>query len=135
MDVERPSSGKGDILNVAVFQGRKSKADFGLISQTGIYGIVFVDKNGTGVPSDGDKFIGKVNVILDGKLIQRSDPHGAFYFRKVSPGQHIISIDINTLALNMVPLVKLKNSIDVVEGTNYMFNIPVQIKKAEGEQN
>ncbi len=34
----------------------------------------------------------------------------------------------------MVPLVKLENKIDVAEGTNYMFNIPVQIKKAEGEE-
>jgi len=119
-------------LNVEVFQGRLSHADFGLTSQTGIYGIVFVDKNGTGVPNDNDKFIGKVKVILDGKIIQKSDPHGAFYFRKVSPGPHIVSIDINTLAINMVPLVKLKNKIDVTEGTNYMFNIPVQIKQAEG---
>ena len=36
-------------LNVEVIQGRVSHADFGLISQTGIYGIVFVDKKGTGV--------------------------------------------------------------------------------------
>jgi len=121
-------------LNVAIVQGRTSKADFGLVSQTGIYGIVFVDKNGTGIPSDNDIFIGKVKVILDGKDTQKSDSHGAFYFRNVVPGQHIISIDLNTLALNMVPLVKLKNKIDVAEGTNYQFNIPVQVKKAEGEQ-
>jgi hypothetical protein len=121
-------------LSVEVFQGRKAKADFGLISQTGIYGIVFVDKNGSGVPNDSDQFIGKVKVVLDGKIIQKSDSHGAFYFRKVSPGQHIIAIDINSLALNMVPLVKLENTINVAEGTNYMFNIPVQVKQAEGGQ-
>jgi hypothetical protein len=121
-------------LNVEIIQGRKTQANFGLISQTGIYGIVFVDKSGTGIPNDQDKFIGKVQVVLDGKIIQKSDSHGAFYFRKVAPGRHIISVDINTLALNMVPLVKLKNSIDVTEGTNYMFNIPVQIKQAASEQ-
>ena len=54
---------------------------------------------------------------------------GHFISGRSSPGQHIISIDINTLALDMVPLVKLKNKIDVAEGTNYMFNIPVQIKQ------
>ncbi|MBF0570682.1 MAG: hypothetical protein HQL12_02300 [Candidatus Omnitrophica bacterium] len=122
-------------LNVRVKQGREAKADFGLISQTGIYGLVFVNKNGNGVPNEGDRFIGKVKVILDGKTIQVSDSHGAFYFRKVSPGQHTISIDINTLAINMVPTVKLQNKIDVPEGVNYMFNIPVQIKQAEGEEN
>jgi len=121
------------LLNVQVIQGRQSKADFGLTSQTGIYGIVFVDKNGSGTPNSGDQFIGKVKVILDGKTIQKSDSHGAFYFRKVSPGEHIISVDINSLTLNMVPLVKLRNKIDVAEGTNYMFNVPVQIKQQEGE--
>jgi hypothetical protein len=34
----------------------------------------------------------------------------------------------------MVPLVKLKNTIDVAEGTNYMFNIPMKIEKAESEE-
>jgi hypothetical protein len=121
-------------LNVRVFQGRKTQADFGLTSQTGIYGLVFVSKNGSGIPNDTDKFIGKVKVVLDGKIIQKSDPNGAFYFRKVSPGQHIISIDLSTLALDMVPLVKLKNKIDVAEGTNYMFNIPIKIEKAESEE-
>ena len=121
-------------LNVEIIQGRKTHADFGLISQTGIYGIVFVDKNGSGIPNDVDKFIGKVRVTLDGKIVQKSDSHGAFYFRKVSPGEHVISIDINSIAINMVPLVKLKNEINVAEGTNYMFNIPVQIKQAEGGQ-
>ncbi len=121
-------------LNVRVFQGRTSHADFGLTNQTGIYGIVFVSKNGSGVPNEGDQFIGKVRVVLDGKIIQRSDSHGAFYFRKVTPGQHIISIDINSLVLNMVPLVKLKNKIDDAEGANYMFNIPIKIEKAENEE-
>ncbi len=73
-------------LNVRIIQGRKTQADFGLISQTGIYGMVFVDKNGTGVPNDGDKFIGKVKVILDGKIIQKSDSHGSILFQKSLSG-------------------------------------------------
>ena len=122
-------------LHVPVFQGRKSKADFGLISQTGIFGLVFVSKHGTNVPNEGDRFIGKVEVVLDGKIIQKSDSNGAFYFRKATPGEHTISININSIPLNMVPLVKLQNKIDVGEGINYPFNIPLQIKEAEGEEN
>ena len=112
-----------------------SKSDFGLISQTGIYGIVFVSRNGTNTPSEGDQFIGKVKIILDGHEIQKSDSHGEFYFRKVSAGTHTISIDINSMAINMVPQVKLKNTIDVAEGSNFDFNIPVEIKKADNEDN
>jgi len=117
-------------LVVHILQGRKSHADFGFISQTGIYGLVFVDPTGTGVPRSTDKFVPKVHIILDGKISQRSDSHGAFYFRKVAPGDHIISIDLNTLPLDMVPRIKLKNKITVVDGTNYVFNVPVQIKEA-----
>jgi hypothetical protein len=121
-------------LNVRVVQGRVSHADFGLIVQTGIYGLVFVDKNGSGVPMEGEQFVGKVRVIMDNHIIQLSDSHGAFYFRNVPPGDHTISVDINTLPLNMVPLLKLINKINVAEGTNYMFNIPVKFEKAEGDQ-
>jgi hypothetical protein len=121
-------------LNVQITQGRKSQADFGLISQTGVYGIVFVDQNGSGIPNSGDQFIGKVKVVLDGNVIQKTDTYGSYYFRKVTPGWHTISIDINSLALNMVPLIKLENKVNVTEGTNYAFNIPIQIKQAVNEQ-
>ena len=121
-------------LNVRVLQDRETHADFGLIVQTGIYGLVFVDRNGSGVPMEGERFVGKVRVIMDGHIIQISDSHGAFYFRNVAPGKHVISFDINTLSINMVPLLKLKNEIDVAEGTNYMFNIPVKFEKAQGDQ-
>jgi len=121
-------------LSIDIIQDRTSRADFGLTTQTGIYGIVFVDKNGTGIPNGTDKFIGKVRVILDGKTVQRSDNHGAFYFRQVSPGEHVISIDLNSLEIDMIPLMKLENKIDVAEGTNYMFNIPVKVKEAQGQK-
>lgn len=122
-------------LNVHISQGSTAHADFGLFSQTGIYGLVFVSHHGTGIPTEGDKFIGKVKVLLDGKIIQTSDSNGAFYFRKVAPGEHTVSIDINSIPLNMVPLVKVKNKIEVGEGINYPFNIPLQVRQAAGEEN
>ncbi|MBF0511702.1 MAG: hypothetical protein HQL13_05155, partial [Candidatus Omnitrophica bacterium] len=122
------------VLNVTIIQGRRSRADFGFGVHTGIYGIVFVSKNGSQFPSDGDKFIGKVKVILDGKITQKTDPQGAFYFRQVSPGDHMLVIDMNSLPINMMPVIKLKNKINVAEGTNYSFNIPVKISKGEAAQ-
>ena len=121
-------------LDVPIIQGRTSKADFGFTSLTGIFGIVFVDKNGTGVPRENDKFVSRVKITLDGKEIQRTDVHGTFYFRKVNPGKHTIVIDINTLAIDLIPTLKLINTIDVAEGTNYVFNVPLQVKKEEREE-
>lgn len=119
---------------VRIFQGRTAKADFGLTSQTGIYGLVFISKGGSGIPIDTDKFVSGVRVILDGHSIQKTDPNGAFYFRNLAPGTHTIAIDINSIPLDMVPLIKLVNRIDVPESINYNFNIPLQNKKAQEDK-
>ena len=117
------------VQNVIILQGRTIHADFGLISQTGIYGIIFVDKTGSGTPTDGDRFINKVKIILDGKIIQKSDSHGAFYFRNVAPGKHTIALDINSISLDLLPQIKIQNQINVEEGTNYVFNVPLKEAK------
>ncbi|MBI4308807.1 MAG: pilus assembly protein N-terminal domain-containing protein [Candidatus Omnitrophica bacterium] len=114
---------------VDIAQGRASRVDFGLMSQTGIYGVVFVDKNGNGTPDSGDQFIRRVKLILDGRMAQTSDGRGAYFFRSVAEGKHTIALDLNTVPLDMLPMVKLKNEIQVAEGTTYILNIPMKIKK------
>jgi len=109
-------------------QGQTSRVDFGLTSQSGVYGVAFVDRNGNGIPDQGDRFVSRVKVLLDGKGAQVTDGRGAYFFKNIAKGKHTLTIDMKDLPAEFIPLVKLKNSVDVVEGTTYVFHIPLKAK-------
>lgn len=113
-------------FKVDIFQGMNRRVDFGLTTQSGIYGIVYIDKNGNGAPDKDDQFIGRVQVVLDGDLRQASDARGAYFFKNVAPGKHTVSIDMKFVPMDMIPGVKIKNEVDVSEGTTYMLHIPMK---------
>jgi hypothetical protein len=90
--------------------------------------LVFVDKNGNSFPDLGDQFVPRVKLTMDGKVVEASDSRGAFSFRNVSPGRHTIGLDVNSVPIDLIPLVKVLSSIDVAEGTSYILNIPLKVK-------
>ena len=92
---------------------------------------VFVDKNGNWRPDAGDQFVGRVHVLLDGKFSEATDTSGSYYFRKVTPGKHIISLDINSVPMNLLPVGKLQNEIEVTEGTTYALYIPLKVTEQQ----
>jgi hypothetical protein len=116
---------------VEIRQGLRDRADFGLTSQSGIFGILFVDHNANGIPDQGDDFKGRAKLILDGKVIEVSDAQGTYFFKDVSPGKHKLTIDMPSLPAELIPLVKLQNEIVVTEGTTYIFHIPMKIKEPQ----
>ena len=103
--------------------------NFGLTSQSGIYGVVYVDVNQNGVMDKDDKFISKMKILLDGKDITYSDFEGTYSFDNIKPGLHTLELDVNSLPINYIPLIKLKNEIEVGEGITYVFNIPLKEKE------
>ncbi|MBF0485665.1 MAG: hypothetical protein HQL16_04020 [Candidatus Omnitrophica bacterium] len=113
---------------VKIAHWRTEGVDFGLTTNSGIYGVVFVDKNGNGKPDQGDQFIGKAQFILDDKVKQMSDAQGAYFFNNISEGKHKIAIDIKTLPTGLIPLIKLVNEVTVSEGTTYILHVPMRIK-------
>ncbi len=106
-----------------------TRTDFGLNSQTGVYGLLFVDQNNNGIPDSADKYIKKVKIILDQKKITYTDGHGAYYFRSITEGVHSIKVDINSLPIDMIPLINLENKINVADATTYVFHIPLKASK------
>ncbi|MBF0122833.1 MAG: pilus assembly protein N-terminal domain-containing protein [Candidatus Omnitrophica bacterium] len=113
---------------VDIFQGISKRVDFGLTTQSGIYGVVFVDKNGNGAPDKDDQFVGRVMFSLDGTVKQISDSRGAYFFKNVSPGKHTLVVDMRSLPIEFIPLVKLKIEVNVAEGTTYISHIPLKVK-------
>lgn len=113
-------------FKIEILQGMNRRVDFGMTTQSGIYGIVYMDKNNNGTPDRDDQFISRVQVILDGKTRQVSDARGAYFFKNVAPGKHTISIDMKFVPMDMIPGVKIKNEVDVTEGTTYVLHIPMK---------
>jgi len=114
---------------VKVIQHKAQIVNFGLSTHSGIWGVIFYDKNGNGKPDPGDVFISKARVILDGKEIVFTDFEGEYFFRDISPGKHKIRIDVNSLPLEYIPAVKVIEELEVGEGTTYVYNI--SLKKRE----
>ena len=116
-----------------VREGLRDRVDFGLTTQSGIFGIVYVDKNGNGTPDKGDIFKNRIKILLDGKSVQMTDSNGVYFFKNISPGKHVISIDMVTLSPDLMPQIKVRNELTVVEGSTYVFHIPMKIKETPAE--
>ena len=113
------------IVDVEIIPHKTQQIDFGLTTQSGIYGVVFYDRNGNGKPDSGDEFIPKVKLSLDDTQTAISDFEGIYTFGSVEPGVHQIGIDVNSLPIEYLPKIRLKNEIKISEGSTYIFHIPL----------
>ncbi len=105
---------------------RIHRVDFGLTTQTGIYGVVYFDENGNGQLDSGDIYIPQVALKLDDQETATTDDKGGYNFYDVKPGKHTITLDVNSLPVDYLPLIKIKNKINVREGVTAIFNIPLK---------
>jgi len=113
------------IVNVEIIPHKTQWIDFGLTTQSGVYGVVYYDQNSNGKPDLGDEFISKVKLRLDGVETAISDFEGTYSFGSVQPGIHQIGIDVNSLPIEYLPKIRLKNEIEISEGSTYVFHIPL----------
>ncbi|MBN2483615.1 MAG: pilus assembly protein N-terminal domain-containing protein [Candidatus Omnitrophica bacterium] len=118
---------------VELLHNRPVTVDFGFTTNSEIYGVVFFDKNGNNEPDDNDEYIGRVKIVLDGSLTTSSDSNGGYFFRNLEAGRHTVKLDINSLPIEYLPLVKLVSEIDLAEGTTYIFNIPLKKKESTSQ--
>ncbi|MBF0484319.1 MAG: hypothetical protein HQL25_06395 [Candidatus Omnitrophica bacterium] len=103
-------------------------ANFGLSTNTGIFGIVFLDLNDNKKPDRGEEFIPGVKIYLDKKSSVKSDQNGTFVFQGVSKGEHMLKIDINSIPLEYIPSVSLQKTFSLQEGSTFVFYIPLKKK-------
>lgn len=98
---------------------------FALTTQSGIYGVVYHDKNNNSRPDNGDEFLYKVRLTLDNDMRAQTDPKGTYFFYNISEGGHVLSLDLSSLPGQYLPKVPLTNTIVVADGAMYIFHIPV----------
>ncbi|MGE0267535.1 MAG: tetratricopeptide repeat protein [Candidatus Omnitrophota bacterium] len=114
--------------DIHIENGRTYTIDFGFITRSGIFGVFFVDENNNGKYEDGEKTVARARLKLDGREVAESDFEGVYHFYDVKPGEHSLVIDINSLPMEYLPVIKIKNNIDIQEGTTFTFHIPLKRK-------
>jgi hypothetical protein len=114
--------------DIVIEHKKTAVVDFGLTSRSGIYGVVYYDKNENNELDPDDILIPKARVALDEKLVVESSYDGSYFFENITPGKHSIKLEINSLPIEYLPLIKLVNEVDVEEGTTYVFHVPLTKK-------
>ena len=112
--------------NIVIKHNQVQFMDFGFSVQTNISGVIFYDKNNNGKFDVGEEVIPNAKIILDQKDTLVTDYTGSYNFSDLQPGQHTIQIDVNSLPMDYLPAMKLKNEIEVSEGESRIFNIPLK---------
>jgi hypothetical protein len=103
-----------------------SRLDFGITSRSEITGFVFDDRNGDGMLNTGDVGVRGVTLILNENKKTITDASGRYSFASVSPGDHLLQLDLSTLPVYFIPKVPLTKKIMLFEGATYYYNIPLK---------
>lgn len=111
---------------VGIIQGRTQKINFGIISRSGINGMVFVDPNQNGRLDTGENGIEGVKFLLENGQSAVSDNNGRYSFSNVPAGKHTLNIDINSIPVDYIPRAPLVKNIDLYEGVTYVYNLPLE---------
>ena len=116
-------------VEVKIEQSRTKRVDFGIVSRSEISGYVFLDRDMDGEFAAEDYPIkGAVLILEDGsKCI--SDASGRYSFSKVSVGEHILTLDLNSIPVSYLPKAPLSKKITLFEGVTYQNNIALIEKK------
>lgn len=109
-----------------VVHAKTKRLDFGITTRSEISGLVFNDKNGNGQYDSGEETIKGVVLILDDKTKTATSPLGEYMFRKLSPGEHVIKVDLKSVPVQYIPKVAVFKNVRVLEGVTFVYNIPLQ---------
>ncbi len=114
-------------VEVEIENGVKKKVMFGITTNSGIYGIAFYDANGNSKFDEGDVPVRGISISI-GEKETVTDSEGRYFFRGLKKGKYTLSFDINTVPLSYIPQVPVKKIIELSEGVNYLYHIPLRKK-------
>jgi len=129
--VDMSSVPRGYLLTVPASQEVKIvhhqtvKLYFGMMIRTEISGVIFEDANGNGKFDSKENGVAQVVVTLEDGKKAVTNPEGKYTFFRASPGEHTISLDLNSLPVYYLPKTAVSKQINLFEGTTYIHNIPL----------
>lgn len=107
-------------------KGGTKEINFGLSSQSSIYGVIYYDSNDNGKLDEKDIPIPKVKVRLDEKEETVTNSEGVYYFGNLNPGKYTVRLDVNSLPIEYLPKLSIIKEIKVPQGHTYNHNIPLK---------
>gem|GEM_PF-1068565 len=113
-------------LEMRIEQDKTQRADFGLVPQSEITGIIFNDLNGDGKYDMSDVGVGKVKLALDDKQFSRSNNIGVYLFQNVLTGPHVVSLVLSTVPDGYLPADKPQKNATLYEGIRFELNFPLR---------
>ncbi|MBM3255438.1 MAG: hypothetical protein FJZ08_03980 [Candidatus Omnitrophica bacterium] len=116
---------------VAILHNRNVAVNFGIISRSEISGLVFEDVNDDGQYGRGDIGVQGVTLTLEDGTQTVTDSAGKYSFAHATVGEHIITLDLNTLPVYYLPQASLTKEITLYEGLSFIHNIPLKKIKEE----
>jgi len=133
VSIDTASIPQGYILTVPVTQeavlsnSRVTRIDIGVTSRSDISGYVFEDVNGDGqFTNKVDRPVAGIAILLeDGRKVV-SDNGGRYIFANTAPGEHTITLDLNSLPIYYLPNVAISQKIILFEGVNYIYSFPLK---------
>jgi len=116
---------------VEIVQNRTQRLYFGIISRSEISGIIFEDKNANGNFDPQDRGVEGVIVTLENGKKATTESSGRYSFSNATPGEHTLTIDINSIPVYYLPAVPLTKKITLFEGVTYRYNLPLKRIKTD----
>jgi len=101
---------------------------FGALGRAEVRGRVFDDLDGDGRYSAGERGIAGVQLSLDGRWA-RTDPSGWFMFRDLPGGAYTLLLVLETLPLRYLPLLPLRQQVEVREGEGVTLDVPTTMRR------
>lgn len=114
-----------------IVASKVKRVDFGITTTSEISGIVFNDSNNNGIYDPGEETIKNVSIVLDDKINAMTTPLGEFMFRNLKPGEHKLQINLKSVPLEFIPKVPIVKKLKVIEGTTFIYNIPLKLQKTK----
>ncbi|MDD5070272.1 MAG: hypothetical protein PHV17_06035, partial [Candidatus Omnitrophica bacterium] len=105
----------------------KYALDFGLSTQSGIYGAVFWDVNNNNLLDKEDKPV-SAKLTLNSKAMSQTNDSGVYFFSGLLPGDYQLALDVSSLPVGFLPKTAFKLSVKVEEAATYKQNFPLRKK-------
>jgi hypothetical protein len=108
---------------------RRPMLEFGIVGIGGdVRGRVFEDIDGNQRFTEVDRGLEGILLQLDGR-VARSDPAGYFFFRELQQGQYTVRLVLESVPINMLPLVPAQQSVTLAEADTATVDFPMAIQR------